>query len=238
MPRCFACCVWQLMQYLLQERAGVDLLLSCNDSNRRHVDGRLECCDADDHRSSAAYRQSLPRSPDRSSHVYHHELRDASDTLLRHREAPRYREILRCLPLVCVGIRPPEPAVHRDSLEFRINSNPEQASSSGIDLRAHFHDLASRIEFGWTRIVALAARRAWDNERDPVESASALIDEKIKELRDWRGKTLAKVREIIHKADPEIVEEWKWKKSLPRALQSGPTAVSSARERRTRTSSR
>src|SRR6202035_3184777 len=45
----------------------------------------------------------------------------------------------------------------------------------------------------------------------PVESASALIDEKIKELRDWRGKTLAKVREIIRKADPEIVEEWKWR---------------------------
>jgi hypothetical protein len=45
----------------------------------------------------------------------------------------------------------------------------------------------------------------------PVESASALIDEKIKELGDWRGKTLAKVREIIHQADPEIVEEWKWR---------------------------
>jgi hypothetical protein len=46
----------------------------------------------------------------------------------------------------------------------------------------------------------------------PVESASALIDEKIKELGDWRGKTLAKVREVIHEADPEIVEEWKWVK--------------------------
>src|SRR5947208_13719333 len=45
-----------------------------------------------------------------------------------------------------------------------------------------------------------------------VESASALLDEKIKELGDWRGKTLAKVREIIHDADPEIVEEWKWVK--------------------------
>src|SRR6202140_4070800 len=44
----------------------------------------------------------------------------------------------------------------------------------------------------------------------PVESASALIDEKIKKLGDWRGKTLAKVREIIHQVDPEIVEEWKW----------------------------
>jgi len=44
------------------------------------------------------------------------------------------------------------------------------------------------------------------------ESASALIDQRIKELGDWRGKTLAKVREIIHEADPEIVEEWKWVK--------------------------
>ena len=43
-----------------------------------------------------------------------------------------------------------------------------------------------------------------------MESASALIDEKIKVLGDWRGKTLAKVREVIHEADPEIVEEWKW----------------------------
>ena len=43
-----------------------------------------------------------------------------------------------------------------------------------------------------------------------VEAASALIDAKIEELGDWRGKMLAKVRAIIHAADPEIVEEWKW----------------------------
>jgi len=43
-----------------------------------------------------------------------------------------------------------------------------------------------------------------------MESASKLIDKKIKQLGDWRGKVLAKVREIIHAADPEIVEEWKW----------------------------
>jgi len=46
----------------------------------------------------------------------------------------------------------------------------------------------------------------------PVEPASALIDEKIMELGDWRGKTLAKVRQIIHEADREIVEELKWVK--------------------------
>ncbi len=44
----------------------------------------------------------------------------------------------------------------------------------------------------------------------PVESASAFIDQKIKELGGWRGKTLAKVRGILHEADPEIIEEWKW----------------------------
>src|SRR5437899_7104456 len=43
-----------------------------------------------------------------------------------------------------------------------------------------------------------------------VESASAFIDERIRELGDWRGKTLAKVRGIIHEAVPERVEEWKW----------------------------
>jgi hypothetical protein len=47
----------------------------------------------------------------------------------------------------------------------------------------------------------------------PVESASAIIDARIRELGDWRGKMLAKVREIIHQADPEIVEEWKWVKA-------------------------
>jgi len=43
-----------------------------------------------------------------------------------------------------------------------------------------------------------------------TESASARIDEKIRKLADWRGKTLARLRAIIHHADPEIVEEWKW----------------------------
>ncbi len=44
----------------------------------------------------------------------------------------------------------------------------------------------------------------------PAESAAALIDEKIEELGDWRGKTLANVRAIIRAADRGIVEEWKW----------------------------
>src|SRR6202140_4588542 len=42
------------------------------------------------------------------------------------------------------------------------------------------------------------------------ESPSRLIDAKIKELNDWRGKTLSNVRALIKQADPEVVEEWKW----------------------------
>jgi hypothetical protein len=43
------------------------------------------------------------------------------------------------------------------------------------------------------------------------ESPSRLIDARIKELGDWRGKTLAHVRALIKQADPEVVEEWKWR---------------------------
>ncbi|HYV71863.1 MAG TPA: DUF1801 domain-containing protein [Pseudolabrys sp.] len=42
-------------------------------------------------------------------------------------------------------------------------------------------------------------------------SAPRLIDARIKELGDWRGKTLARIRSLIKQADPEVVEEWKWR---------------------------
>jgi hypothetical protein len=56
----------------------------------------------------------------------------------------------------------------------------------------------------------------WElNMKKPVsvESASAVIDARIRELGDWRGKMLAKARTLIREADPEIVEEWKWAKA-------------------------
>ncbi|HLX37294.1 MAG TPA: DUF1801 domain-containing protein [Candidatus Binataceae bacterium] len=43
------------------------------------------------------------------------------------------------------------------------------------------------------------------------EPATALIDKRIEELGDWRGKTLSKIRALIKAADPEVVEEWKWR---------------------------
>jgi hypothetical protein len=44
-----------------------------------------------------------------------------------------------------------------------------------------------------------------------ADSASANITKRIKDLGDWRGVTLARMRKLIHEADPEIVEEWKWR---------------------------
>src|SRR5438094_665947 len=48
---------------------------------------------------------------------------------------------------------------------------------------------------------------------DDKRNASELIDQRIRELADWRGKTLSKVRGIIKEADPDVVEEWKWVKA-------------------------
>jgi hypothetical protein len=49
--------------------------------------------------------------------------------------------------------------------------------------------------------------------RPDGEAASAKITERIQELGDWRGETLAHVRQLIHDADPDVEEEWKWEKA-------------------------
>ena len=51
-----------------------------------------------------------------------------------------------------------------------------------------------------------------DSSQTPVSAAKA-IDERIRELGDWRGATLKRIRALIHQADPDVVEEWKWKKA-------------------------
>ena len=67
---------------------------------------------------------------------------------------------------------------------------------------------------GARRVAVKAAKRpSPDKEKRAAkspEAASKLIDRRIRELGDWRGKTLENVRRLIKQADPEIVEEWKW----------------------------
>ena len=54
-------------------------------------------------------------------------------------------------------------------------------------------------------------KSATTGDQGEADSPSALIDARIKELGDWRGETLARVRAIIRQADPDVVEEWKWR---------------------------
>ena len=54
-------------------------------------------------------------------------------------------------------------------------------------------------------------RRASPKEPQKAKSASRLIDERIKELGDWRGKMLSRLRTLIKQADPDVIVEWKWR---------------------------
>ena len=59
--------------------------------------------------------------------------------------------------------------------------------------------------------AATTMKKSGSKEGKRVDSPSRLIDARIKELGDWRGETLARVRSLIREADPEVVEEWKWR---------------------------
>jgi hypothetical protein len=54
------------------------------------------------------------------------------------------------------------------------------------------------------------AKKSVKKKTAPAPTASKLIDARIRELKDWRGETLARVRGLIKQADPKVVEEWKW----------------------------
>jgi hypothetical protein len=90
---------------------------------------------------------------------------------------------------------------------------PRQATpTSGTDGQRSFrpHRGISALA-GACRICHVQLRRGPTMANDKTD-ASKLLDDRIRELGDWRGKTLGKVRRMIKEADPEIVEEWKWVK--------------------------
>jgi hypothetical protein len=86
------------------------------------------------------------------------------------------------------------------------------------DFTAGFEKIAFRLSGRCSMTLSpakLAAGELEPNMKTPAanHSASAILDARINELGDWRGKTLAKVRQVIYQADPEIVVEWKWAKA-------------------------
>ena len=58
---------------------------------------------------------------------------------------------------------------------------------------------------------ATTTRKTGGSKEEKADSPSRLIDARIKELGDWRGEMLARVRMLIKQADPDVVEEWKWR---------------------------
>jgi hypothetical protein len=59
--------------------------------------------------------------------------------------------------------------------------------------------------------ITMKKRKSGSKERKEGDSPSQLIDARIEELGDWRGETLARARALVKQADPEVVEEWKWR---------------------------
>jgi hypothetical protein len=70
---------------------------------------------------------------------------------------------------------------------------------------------ASRSVVAKTATTTMKKSRSGSKEAKAGDAPSQLIDARIKELGDWRGATLARVRTLIKQADPEVVEEWKWR---------------------------
>lgn len=61
------------------------------------------------------------------------------------------------------------------------------------------------------KTVAVKRAKRVAEQPQAAETAAQLIDARIAELGDWRGETLARIRQLIKQADPEVVEEWKWR---------------------------
>ena len=72
--------------------------------------------------------------------------------------------------------------------------------------------------------TTMKKRKSGSKEGKGGDSPSQLIDARIKELSDWRGETLARIRMLIKQADPEVVEEVKWRKPSNRCRGSGVVA--------------
>jgi hypothetical protein len=82
------------------------------------------------------------------------------------------------------------------------------ANSTGTAIKQH---QSFRIATMKKATTSMKNQKGGSKEGMGGDSPSRLIDARIKELSDWRGETLARVRNLIKQADPEVVEEWKWR---------------------------
>jgi hypothetical protein len=75
----------------------------------------------------------------------------------------------------------------------------------------HLESSDVRATTAMKKVTKTVKKRKSGSKKGNGDSASRLIDARIRELSDWRGEMLARVRRLIKQADPEVVEEWKWR---------------------------
>jgi hypothetical protein len=95
--------------------------------------------------------------------------------------------------------REPAEAVQRLCLAVRLFDRDRPAATLHV----------AKTNLNHTRLKPSMDKKSSNSQN--VESPSRLIDRRIEELGDWRGETLARLRALIQQADPEVVEEWKWR---------------------------
>ena len=89
--------------------------------------------------------------------------------------------------------------------------HPDYAELQWASILHHFEKNLSCQVVQKFRMTTMPKTKSASKEATKGTSPSRLIDARIKELGDWRGETLARIRAIIKQADPEVVEEWKWR---------------------------
>ena len=98
-------------------------------------------------------------------------------------------------------MRPAAQTRRAEATQHRLADPPDLASEAATSQHSQKRSAAGSVQ----AMTKSSAQKG--------ESPSELIDARIKELGDWRGETLARMRALIKQADPEVVEEWKWRKA-------------------------
>ena len=106
---------------------------------------------------------------------------------------------------------PPGPSKSKNTRYLDIHADDAARRSSVRRLGEASQPIARRTDVSSMKEATSKMKKRTDLTDEKIGSPSQLIDARITELGDWRGETLARLRSLIKQADPEVVEEWKWR---------------------------
>jgi hypothetical protein len=96
----------------------------------------------------------------------------------------------------------------RSTLAVRVEAAAGMATITALGENSY---VTASDDTTWKATAPMAKSNSGPKDEQGEASPSQLIDARIKELSDWRGEMLARIRELVKQADPEVVEEWKWR---------------------------